>query len=244
VAVPALPVVEDIWGRILLHASKDPSVTYAIRRDDGFLDDDIRPAESELSREQTPGRAEALSSAQGRVLDLGCGPGRSLFHLLERGLEVVGIDVSPGAVGIARERGAPDVRVMGIDEVDFPRGSFDTAVFMGSTLALGGGIGIVAQRLARLRPLMRPGGRLITDIREPEATDKPVHRAYHAARKRAGRYPGELRIRLEYQGCASDWFDFTLVNLASLSGAATDTGWQVAHVVPPAENGFAVLARP
>ncbi|MFJ2715999.1 class I SAM-dependent methyltransferase [Streptomyces sp. NPDC087437] len=39
-----------------------------------------------------------------RALDLGCGPGRNALHLAERGFEVDAVDLSPQAIGWARER--------------------------------------------------------------------------------------------------------------------------------------------
>ncbi|GAB2750285.1 class I SAM-dependent methyltransferase [Streptomyces bullii] len=40
----------------------------------------------------------------GRVLDLGCGPGRNALYLAARGFEVDAVDLSPAAVQWARER--------------------------------------------------------------------------------------------------------------------------------------------
>lgn len=40
---------------------------------------------------------------RGRVCDLGCGPGHVGRYLAERGVEVFGIDLSPGTVALARE---------------------------------------------------------------------------------------------------------------------------------------------
>ncbi|WP_347232270.1 class I SAM-dependent methyltransferase [Streptomyces sp. Root66D1] len=39
-----------------------------------------------------------------RVLDLGCGSGGNLAHLVARGAEAVGVDISPVQVAKARER--------------------------------------------------------------------------------------------------------------------------------------------
>ncbi|WP_030606689.1 class I SAM-dependent methyltransferase [Streptomyces sclerotialus] len=42
--------------------------------------------------------------APGRALDLGCGPGRNALHLAAAGFQVDAVDLSPAAVGWARER--------------------------------------------------------------------------------------------------------------------------------------------
>ena len=42
----------------------------------------------------------------GRVLDLGCGPGRNAIHLARRGFAVDAVDLSPAAVSWAAERAA------------------------------------------------------------------------------------------------------------------------------------------
>ncbi|MYS75924.1 methyltransferase domain-containing protein, partial [Streptomyces sp. SID5926] len=42
--------------------------------------------------------------APGRVLDLGCGPGRNAVYLAERGFEVDAVDLSPVAVAWGKDR--------------------------------------------------------------------------------------------------------------------------------------------
>ena len=49
------------------------------------------------------------SAGAGLVIDAGCGTGRVSAHLAERGLPVIGIDLSPGMVATAR-RLHPDLR--------------------------------------------------------------------------------------------------------------------------------------
>jgi 2-polyprenyl-3-methyl-5-hydroxy-6-metoxy-1,4-benzoquinol methylase len=67
-----------------------------------------------------------------RVLDVGCGDGRSAMLLATLGAEVVGIDISPGAVRLAQRRaevnGLADratFRCAPLETVDFPASHFD-----------------------------------------------------------------------------------------------------------------------
>ena len=48
-----------------------------------------------------------LARAAGPVLDVGCGPGRHVLALAERGIVALGIDITPAALDLARSRGAP-----------------------------------------------------------------------------------------------------------------------------------------
>ena len=93
-----------------------------------------------------------------RVLDVGCSSGYLSAPLAERGNTVVGIELDPAA---AREAEAYCERVVVGDletmELPFEPGSFDV-VLLGDVIEhLRDPVGA----LARLRPLLRPGGRLV-----------------------------------------------------------------------------------
>lgn len=74
-----------------------------------------------------------------RVLDAGCGPGDLAIALATRGADVVGVDLSPELVAIARRRTA-EARVPGRlefragDMLDPGLGDFDTVVAMDSLI--------------------------------------------------------------------------------------------------------------
>ncbi|MEU8616361.1 class I SAM-dependent methyltransferase [Streptomyces sp. NPDC048623] len=75
----------------------------------GFYDDRTRPVPFFVDKpdESLVGYVEAgLVPAGGRVLDLGCGPGRNARYLAERGFAVDAVDLSAGALTWARERAA------------------------------------------------------------------------------------------------------------------------------------------
>jgi SAM-dependent methyltransferase len=101
-----------------------------------------------------------------RVLDVGCGPGRHAHALAERGLEVVGIDISQRFVDLATA-GAPagasfqrgDARALGFDA------EFDAAISLcQGAFGLTGGPGAPLDGdgavLAGMARALRPGGTL------------------------------------------------------------------------------------
>jgi SAM-dependent methyltransferase len=59
-----------------------------------------------------------------RVLDAGCGSGRTLVDL-ERYGDVFGIELDPDAAELARDRGVGDVRVGRLEELPYDSGMFD-----------------------------------------------------------------------------------------------------------------------
>jgi SAM-dependent methyltransferase len=100
-----------------------------------------------------------------RVLDIGCGTGKQIFHLAKRigNLDILGIDISEDAVAAVRRRvgedGIPGVRVerCGIDDCveRLAPGSFDLIL---STYAIYYSSDLVGT-VGRLAQLVRPGGR-------------------------------------------------------------------------------------
>jgi 2-polyprenyl-3-methyl-5-hydroxy-6-metoxy-1,4-benzoquinol methylase len=67
------------------------------------------------------------SHEHGRLLDVGCGSGRSMTRLAELGWRVQGIDFDPKAVEAARNQGL-DVRLGTLEEQDFEDETFDAVV--------------------------------------------------------------------------------------------------------------------
>jgi 2-polyprenyl-3-methyl-5-hydroxy-6-metoxy-1,4-benzoquinol methylase len=103
-------------------------------------------------------RLLALAGSPERALDIGCSSGYLARRLVERGATVVGIDVDEEAVQEARKICEQvligDVETM---ELPLPEGSFDL-VLAGDVIEH---LRDPERFLARIRPLLRPGGRLV-----------------------------------------------------------------------------------
>jgi SAM-dependent methyltransferase len=101
----------------------------------------------------------ALPKGPARVLDLGVGTGRELPALLDAGLEVTGLDLSPKMLAICARRTRPVATVEGDlwGPLPFADASFDAAIALHGTLAhpthAEGAHAALARELARvLRP--------------------------------------------------------------------------------------------
>jgi SAM-dependent methyltransferase len=103
--------------------------------------------------------AKLLGSANGRVLDLGCGSGLHFETLRSLGWVVTGIDASADQLRIARERGGDEVELVQGDASDLPfdDGSFDAV----ASIFIHTDVDDYAAVLAQAARVLRPGGRLV-----------------------------------------------------------------------------------
>ena len=92
----------------------------------------------------------------GRLLDVGCGEGRSLGALRELGWTVEGVDFDPAAVEVARARGL-NVRVGGLADQAYRERSFD-AITMSHLIEH---VPDPVALLREARRILSPGGRLV-----------------------------------------------------------------------------------
>jgi len=106
-----------------------------------------------------PVRKEIAGGAQGRVLEIGCGPGGNFSHYTDAATEVVAIEPDPYMLERARKRAAAverpiDIRQASAEALPFEDGSFDTVV---STLNMCS-IPHPDRALAEVRRVLKPGG--------------------------------------------------------------------------------------
>lgn len=100
-----------------------------------------------------------------RILLVGCGTGRDLFGLLERGHRAEGLDLVPALVERAREllaeRGhRPPLHAGAIESTELP-GVFDAVIFSWYCYSYVPGRRTRVATLARIRRHLAPGGRIL-----------------------------------------------------------------------------------
>jgi SAM-dependent methyltransferase len=154
----------------------------------------------------TPDAAEetVLERAVGPVLDIGCGVGRHVVALRRRGVRAVGVEISPVAAAIARERGAEVIQASAFEH--------PTTSDWGTILLLDGNIGIggdAGRLLRRCAALLRPGGLVLAELEAPASA------------------PRAQRVRLEGSRLTSDWLPWHFVGCEEIDGLAASAGFEV-----------------
>jgi SAM-dependent methyltransferase len=234
---------EDAYGQMLLAEHEEGGQVEIVERDDGFVSAG-RPASylAPFRRWPAPQR-RAMRFVRGRVLDVGCGAGRVCLHLEERGHEVVGIDLSPGAIEVCRQRGVADARVLAIEEVDESLGVFDTIVMFGNNFGLFADAKRAVRLLGVFHRITSPKGRIVAESRDVYRTDDPAHVRYQASNRERGRMSGQIRIRVRFRDAATPWFDYLMVSLAEMRALAEPAGWKIARVFESDDPYVAVLEK-
>jgi SAM-dependent methyltransferase len=179
------------------------------------------------------------AGAPGSALDVGCSTGRHLEYLRQRGITAYGIDTSAAAVGLARAAGL-DARRADARRFTPPR-PVDTVV------ALGGGLGIAGSRdnagefLARLASWLTPAGQVIVSSVDWTAT-AGQHRTWIDGARAAGRYPGDVTLRLRHGRSTGEEFGWTWIDPATLESIAASAGLRITarHRFSPAWYGAAL----
>jgi SAM-dependent methyltransferase len=100
-----------------------------------------------------------------RLLDVGCGTGKSFLPLLPQGWEVTGCDVSASMLELAREKVGDTVRLEVADMRELPRfGEFDLAWALDDAINYLLSGEELEQALAAMRANLAPTGLLLFDV--------------------------------------------------------------------------------
>ncbi|MGJ8594179.1 MAG: class I SAM-dependent methyltransferase [Aquaticitalea sp.] len=162
---------------------------------------------------------KALQLAKGITLDVGCGSGSHSLYLQTKGYEVKAIDVSAGAVEVAKKRGVTNVELKALLDETL---KFDTILLLMNGTGIFQEVAKVPAYLKHLKNLINPKGQILIDSSDIqymfEDEDGGIWQDMHT------NYYGELDYYLSYKGeeeLPMKWLylDFqTLKNASELVG--------------------------
>ncbi len=199
-----------------------------VERDDGYIDvsGGAKNYFSEYSEWQEYEK-EAMKYVKGRVLDIGCGAGKHSLYLQNKGYEVLGIDNSPLAIKVCKERGLKKAMVLSITQINARLGKFDTILMMGNNFGLFGSFKRARWLLGKFENIATEDASIIAETRDPYQTSLKEHLEYHQLNRKRNRMPGQLRIRVRYKRYVTPWFDYLLVSKDEMAMILRDTNWRI-----------------
>lgn len=229
----------DALGRAMLDYQRGGLRGECIHRDgDDTWDGNVAGFYFTPPAEWRDATVEMLDSLAGPVLDAGCGAGGNALWLQEQGREVVGIDVSPAAVQVARERGVDDARTMDMFDLQFPPDRFRSVLCKGTQLGLAGSFAGVRQFLSDLAVVTDSEGVAVVDNYDPAELDAESFGGYRGdPRDGVARRTFHVEYHREADGererLIGESLSFLLFGPDRLRDAVVGTPWEVAGTNRP-----------
>ena len=232
---------DDAYGRMMWDFHRGVAAREIVEREDGHISAGNSSDYFKPFCDWPPHQRESMNYVSGRVLDIGCGPGRHAIHLQQKGFDVLGIDASPLAVKVARERGLKKASALNITQISCRIGRFDTLLMMGANFGLFGNLKRARWLLRKMRNMTSSGGRIIAESRDPYTTTSKAHLDYHESNRRRGRFSCQLRIRIRYERYIDAWFEYLMVSRKEMAFILEDTGWRISKFVPETGTIFVAI---
>jgi SAM-dependent methyltransferase len=241
-----MEIKKDAYGKEIYAYLKDHSVPEIIERDDGYIDAGFGSIKTYFSAFGDWPEVEKSASKfiKGKVLDIGSGAGRVGLHLQNKGYEVISIDNSPFAIKVCKLRGVKNAKVMSITEINrFKPKTFDTIVMFGNNFGLFGDYNKAKKLLRELYRITSDKALIIATTRDPYKTNDPDHLDYQKANLKRGRMAGQIRLRVRFQRCVGEWFDYLFVSKGEMNDILKGTGWKVRKFITGKQNYAAIIEK-
>lgn len=169
---------------------------------------------------------KALQLAKGTVLDVGCGAGSHSLYLQENRFFVKAIDVSEGAVEVARKRGVINVELKSL--LDEPS-KFDTILLLMNGTGIFQESSNVSKYLKHLKSLLKPNGQILIDSSDIKYMYEDEDGGYWQDMNTD--YYGELDYFLSYKGEEETPMKWLYLDFETLKKACELVGLNCEHIL-------------
>jgi len=153
----------DIFGKALQTYFQNPEKQSLTTWTNLTDEDDVPLAYFFRLHDEMPAlEKKALALASGKTLDVGCGSGsHSLYLQNQRGLDLTALDISEGAIEVAKARGVKQTQCLSI--WDFNEKNFDTILLLMNGMGIGKTTAELPVLLKHLKALLTPNGSILVD---------------------------------------------------------------------------------
>lgn len=218
----------DIFGIVFKQQLESAEPIYhSIERNDGYIDCANTQGYFAAQEDWSSNERILLKHAESPVLDIGCGAGRHALFLQEKGLEIVGIDNSEGAVYVCKKRGLKNVVLGSACNLPSFKKPFSTFLLLFNNFGICGAQSETVKMLQRLYQISTPNAKILLSYADVSQTKNPFHLAYHKRNLAAGRLKGQITIRLRYQGYIGSWFDIWLPTKGQFLETIQKAQWRI-----------------
>lgn len=207
--------MKDLFGKALLDYQNGRYTEDIITSTNISEEDDLPlPYLFREFKEMPKLEQKALKLAKGRILDVGCGAGSHSLYLQEKGFQVKAIDISKGAIEVAKQRGVLHAEVKNIlDESE----KFDTILLLMNGTGIFQELVGVSKYLTHLKSLLNPNGQILIDSSDIKYMYEDEDGGFWMDMNAT--YYGELDYFLSYKGDQENpmkwlYLDFEKLQLA------------------------------
>jgi len=212
--------MKDLFGKALLDY-QNGNYTEDLITSTSISDEDELPL-SYLFRsfnEMPKLEQKALQLAKGSILDVGCGSGSHSLYLQNNGLKVKAIDISKGAVEVAKLRGVENTEVKDLlKETE----TFDTILLLMNGTGVFQKLSKMPKYLKHLKSLLKPNGQILVDSSDIKYMYEDDDGGYWINAQTD--YYGELDYFLSYQGLEETPFKMLYLDFETLETACEKVG--------------------
>ena len=235
---------EDAQGHAIYDYWKGMEVREIIEREDGYIDATEGPSQYLSEYKDWPQHEKkAIKFARGKVLDIGSGAGRHAIYLQNKGLDVMGIDNSPMALKVAKERGLKKTKLLSITQITSRLGQFNTITMLGHNFGLFSNFKRARWLLKRFHSITTEDARIITETLDIYQTEKPEHLWYQEHNRKRGKMSGQMKLRVRYKEFINPWFEYLMVSKPEMEEILEGTGWKVSKYLDDGPHYIAIIEK-